>query len=46
VTVAPRSARLSLGGLMVGIVGLVAIGLMFAAFWIFGRLEDNFAENI
>ena len=29
-----------------GIVCAVAIGLMFVAFWIFGKLEDNLAENI
>ena len=29
-----------------GIVCGIAIGLIFVAFWIFGRLEDNLAESI
>ena len=29
-----------------GIVAAVSVGLVFFAFWIFGRLEDDFAENI
>ena len=29
-----------------GIVCAVSIGLIFVAFWIFGKLEDNLAENI
>lgn len=29
-----------------GIVCAIAIGLIFVAFWIFGRLEDNLAESI
>ena len=28
------------------IVGLVSLGLLFVALWLFGRLEDNFAEEI
>ncbi|MGZ4676794.1 MAG: ABC transporter permease [Acidimicrobiia bacterium] len=29
-----------------GIVAVVAVALLFLAFWIFGKLEDNFAETI
>jgi len=29
-----------------GIVAAVSVALLFFAFWIFGRLEDNFAETI
>lgn len=29
-----------------GILLAVSVGLVFFAFWIFGRLEDDFAENI
>ncbi len=29
-----------------GILFAVSVGLLFVAFWIFGRLEDNLSENI
>ncbi len=28
------------------IIGAVAVGLLFGALWLFGRLEDNFAEEL
>ena len=29
-----------------GILFVVSVGLLFLAFWVFGRLEDNLSENI
>jgi hypothetical protein len=29
-----------------GILFGISVGLLFFAFWVFGRLEDNLSENI